>query len=382
MSFSLYVHIPYCLVKCPYCDFNVYAAKQWPEEQYIDALCAEFRHYISQPPWTGSQVETIYFGGGTPSLFAPASIGCFLQYVTDHCALAPKIEITLEADPASVSYEKLAGYRAIGINRLSFGVQSFQPTLLKTLGRLHTVDDVHNSLAWVQNAGFTNVSLDLIFAVPGQTLALLSEDLLHAIAYAPTHLSTYCLTYEERTPFFSLKQKGKIQPVSEDDEVEMYDLIQKQCQDAGYQHYEISSFARPGFTSRHNANYWHGVSYLGLGAGAHSYVHTPGWGTRWSNERHPRRYMERALKSGITRAEEETLTCGQAQGEFMFLNLRQREGFLPATFTERFGVDVFEVFPCLDTLLAEGLLVQEQGRIKLSKRGLLLADSVFALFFS
>jgi oxygen-independent coproporphyrinogen III oxidase len=382
MSFSLYVHIPYCLVKCPYCDFNVYAAKQWPEEQYIDALCAEFRHYATQPPWSESQIETIYFGGGTPSLFAPASLARFLQCVADQCSLVPDIEITLEADPASVSYEKLAGYRAIGINRLSFGVQSFQSSLLKTLGRLHTVDDVHNSLTWVRDAGFHNVSLDLIFAVPGQTLALLADDLTQAFAYAPPHLSTYCLTYEERTPFFSMKQKGKLHAVSEDDEVEMYTLVQDRCKGAGYHHYEISSFARPGFLSRHNANYWQGVSYLGLGAGAHSYVHEPAWGTRWSNERSPRRYMERAPGSGAARAVEETLTCEQAQGEFMFLNLRQRDGFLPAAFTQRFGIDLYATFPCIDTLLADGLLVQEEERIKLSERGLLLADSVFALFFA
>jgi len=226
------------------------------------------------------------------------------------------------------------------------------------------------------------VSLDVIFAVPGQTLALLTDDLAHVLAYAPAHLSTYCLTYEERTPFFSMKQKGKLHAVSEDDEVEMYTLVQDRCQSAGYHHYEISSFARPGFLSRHNANYWKGVPYLGLGAGAHSYVNEPAWGMRWSNERSPRRYMERARMNGAARAVEETLTYEQAQGEFMFLNLRQRDGFLPAAFAQRFGVNVYETFPSVDVLIADGLLVQEKERIKLSKRGLLLADSVFALFFA
>lgn len=381
MSFSLYIHIPYCLVKCPYCDFNVYAAKRWPEEQYIDALCAEFRHHVAQSPWSESHIETIYFGGGTPSLFAPASIERFLKYVADHCLLAPDREITLEADPASVSLEKLAGYRAVGVNRLSFGVQSFQAPTLKTLGRLHTVDDVHNSLSWVREAGFDNVSLDLIFAVPGQTLTLLEDDLTQALAYTPTHFSTYCLTYEERTPFFSMKQKGKIHAVSEDDEVEMYTLVQSCCRRAGYQHYEISSFARPGFQSRHNSNYWKGVSYLGLGAGAHSFVNEPEWGKRWNNERLPRRYMDQALTKGNTASVEETLTREQAMGEFMFLHLRQLDGFLPSTFTERFGVDLREAFPQIDTLLTDGLLTQEEGRIKLSERGLFLADSVFGEFF-
>lgn len=381
MSFSLYIHIPYCLVKCPYCDFNVNAGKQWPEEQYIDALCAEFRHYATQAPWRERAIETIYFGGGTPSLFAPASIERFLRCVTECCSLVADAEISLEADPASVSLEKLAGYRAIGVNRLSFGVQSFQPAVLKTLGRLHTVNDVNNSLAWVREAGFRNVSLDLIFAVPGQTLDMLADDLSQAVAYAPTHLSTYCLTYEERTPFFSMRERGKLHPVSEDDEVEMYALVQEQCKRAGYRHYEISSFARPEFTSRHNANYWQGVSYLGLGAGAHSYANEPAWGKRWSNERHPRRYMERALTGGEANDGEERLTREQALGEFMFLNLRQLEGFLPIAFAGRFGVDLHTTFPQVNTLIADGLLTEKKGKIKLSERGLFLADSVFASFF-
>jgi len=359
----------------------VYAARRWPEEQYVDALCAEFRHYVTQPPWRGQEIETIYFGGGTPSLFAPASIAQFLKCVADYCHIAPQAEITLEADPASVSYEKLVGYHTIGINRLSFGVQSFQPELLKTLGRLHTVDDVHNSLSWVRAVRFRNLSLDLIFAVPGQTLDMLADDLSQTVAYSPAHLSTYCLTYEERTPFFSMREKGRLRPVSEDDEVGMYALVQERCKRAGYDHYEISSFARPGFTSRHNANYWRGVNYLGLGAGAHSYANEPGWGKRWSNERHPRRYMDRVLTNGAARSGEETLTREQAIGEFMFLHLRQLDGLLPADFTGRFGVGLHETFPHVGTLVADGLLTREEGRLRLSERGLFLADSVFASFF-
>ena len=375
--FSLYVHIPYCLVKCPYCDFNVYAAKHWPEEQYVNALCAEFRYYAAQAPWHGQPIKTIYFGGGTPSLFAPTSIERFLHCVTDCCSLVADAEISLEADPASVSREKLVGYRAVGVNRLSFGVQSFQAPILKTLGRLHTVDDVHHSLSWVRESNFDNVSLDLIFAVPGQTRELLSDDLAHVFAYGPTHVSTYCLTYEERTPFFTWREKGTLHPVSEDDEVEMFTLVQEQCRRAGYHHYEISSFARPGFRSRHNSNYWQGGSYLGLGAGAHSYANEPAWGRRWNNERHPRRYIERALTRGDAVSIEETLSCEQAMGEFLFLQLRQLTGFFPSAFAERFGVELHETFPHL----SEGLLTQEEGKIKLSEHGLLLADSVFSSFF-
>jgi oxygen-independent coproporphyrinogen-3 oxidase len=380
MPFSLYVHLPYCLVKCPYCDFNAYAAKSWPEEQYMRALGAELRHYIAQPPWQGQTIETIYFGGGTPSLFAPESFARFLTQVRALAPIDEEAEITLEADPATVTLEKLYGYRALGINRLSVGVQSFQPTLLKTLGRIHSPEDAHQTLTWARAAGFANLSMDVIFAVPGQTVAMLADDLALAYAHAPQHLSTYSLTYEEHTPFFVMRKQGQLQPIAEDDEVAMYTLIQERCAASGYQHYEISSFARPGFFARHNANYWKGSSYLGLGAGAHSFSAEPEWGTRWSNERSPRRYMEKTLKHGEAKTVIETLTRTQAMGEFVFLSLRQLQGFAPATFAERFGVGFDEQFPHVVDLLAEGLLTVDAGKIRLSPQGLLIADTIFASF--
>jgi len=381
MSFSLYVHIPYCLTKCPYCDFNAYGVRTWPEERYVDALCTELRYYVSQAPWHEQMIETIYFGGGTPSLFAPASIGRFLKFLANLCSLAPDLEVTLEADPATVTLEKLAGFHSIGINRLSFGTQSFQHTLLKTLGRLHSAEEGLRAIAWARDSGFTNLSLDLIFAVPGQTLPMLESDLSQALACMPEHISLYNLTYEENTPFFAMKQKGQLQPVDEDDEVAMYALVREQCAAKGYRHYEISNFARPGFSSHHNANYWNGGSYLGLGAGAHSFAREPDWGRRWSNEKNPKTYVKKALASGNTQNFQETLTRAQALGEFVFLHLRQLDGFMPATFAERFAVSLAEEFPHVTTLLAEGLLSEEGGRVKLTPRGLLIADSVFASFF-
>jgi oxygen-independent coproporphyrinogen-3 oxidase len=380
MSFSLYIHIPYCLVKCPYCDFNAYGVKTWPEEHYVDALCAELRYYISQPLWQGQLVETLYFGGGTPSLFAPVSIERFLRLLANLCPLAPDLEVTLEADPATVTLEKLVGFHAVGINRLSLGVQSFQPALLKTLGRLHNAEDGVRAIAWARESGFTNLSLDLIFAVPGQTLPMLESDLSQALSCAPEHISLYNLTYEENTPFFAMRQKGQLQPVDEDDEVAMYALVREQCIAEGYQHYEISNFARPGFSSRHNAHYWTGSSYLGLGAGAHSFAREPGWGRRWGNEKNPKTYLKKALSDGNARSFGETLTRAQALGEFVFLNLRQLDGFAAMAFVERFGVRLEHEFPHVPELLAEGLLVEEGGRIKLTPRGLLIADTVFASF--
>ena len=381
MSFSLYVHIPYCLVKCPYCDFNAYGVRTWPEERYVDALCAELRNYISQPPWLGQTVETIYFGGGTPSLFAAASVERFLKLLASLCPLAANLEVTLEADPATVTREKLADFHSIGVNRLSLGTQSFQPALLKTLGRLHSADEGLRAIAWARANGFANLSLDLIFAVPGQTLPILESDLSQALSCTPEHISLYNLTYEENTPFFAMKQKGQLRPVDEDDEVAMYALVRETCASRDYRHYEISSFARSGFSSRHNTNYWNGSSYLGLGAGAHSFVREPGWGTRWSNEKNPKIYVKKALADGNTQSFQETLTRTQALGEFVFLSLRQLAGFAPATFAERFAVSLVEAFPHVSDLFAEGLLTEEGGRIKLTPQGLLIADTVFASFF-
>ena len=381
MPFSLYVHIPYCLSKCPYCDFNAYSVQTWPEERYVDALCAELQQYVSQAPWQGQTVETLYFGGGTPSLFTPASIERFFNLVARLCPLAPNLEVTLEADPATVTLEKLVGYHGVGVNRLSYGTQSFQPALLKTLGRLHSVEDSFRAIAWARESGFTNLSLDLIFAVPGQTLAMLASDLSQALSFTPEHLSVYNLTYEENTPFFVMRQKGQLRPLDEDEEVAMYALIQEQCAAQGYQHYEISNFARPGFSSRHNTRYWKGDSYLGLGAGAHSFAREPVWGMRWSNERNPKTYMNKALANGSARSFVETLTRTQALGEFVFLHLRQLDGFAPATFAERFGISLTEAFPHVTDLLAEGLLTEEADRIKLTSQGLLIADTVFASFF-
>jgi putative oxygen-independent coproporphyrinogen III oxidase len=381
MSFSLYAHIPYCLVKCPYCDFNAYGVRTWPEERYVDALCAELRYYLAQPPWLGQTVETLYFGGGTPSLFAPTSIERFLNLLASLCPLAANFEVTLEADPATVTREKLADFHTVGINRLSLGTQSFQPALLKTLGRLHSADEGLRAITWARDSGFTNLSVDLIFAVPGQTLPMLESDLSQALACAPEHISLYGLTYEENTPFFSMKEKGQLRPVDEDDEVAMYALVRERCASRGYRHYEISNFALPGFSSRHNANYWNGGSYLGLGAGAHSFVREPGWGKRWSNQKNPKTYTNQALAGGNAQSFQETLTRSQALGEFIFLSLRQLDGFAPATFAERFAVSLTEEFPHVSDLLAEGLLTEEGGRIKLTPQGLLIADTVFASFF-
>jgi oxygen-independent coproporphyrinogen-3 oxidase len=267
------------------------------------------------------------------------------------------------------------------VNRLSVGIQSFQPALLKTLGRLHSADEGAQALTWARAAQFMNLNMDLIFGVPGQTLALLEKDLSRTFALAPDHISLYNLTYEEGTPFFRMKQKGKLLPVDEEEEVAMFSLLRERCLAHGYFHYEISNFAHSGFVSRHNTNYWKGGKYLGLGAGAHSFSDTPGWGRRWSNERKPKTYLQQALASGQAKNFVETLTRTQARGEFLFLNLRQIDGVALATFSTRFGSNLISEFPHVSDFLAEGLLHEDAERIALTPKGLLVADAIFASFF-
>lgn len=378
-QFSLYIHIPYCQVKCPYCDFNSYASTSWPEDAYTDALLAELRLHTATAPFAGAEVATIFFGGGTPSLFQPATIGRILDGVADTCPLASDLEITLEANPGTVERERLAGFRAAGVNRLSFGIQSFQAALLTTLGRAHGPDDARAAIRAARAAGFDDLNLDLIFAVPGETREAWAADVAEVLAWAPEHISAYNLTYEPGTPFHTLRSRGALKALDEEDELWMYQHVRQALAAAGYAQYEISNFAQPGHQARHNQSYWRGVDYLGLGAGAHSYAHVPGWGRRWSNERIPERYIA-AVTRGDATVGDETLEFETAAAEFVFLGLRERVGIDPNDFAERFGRPLADVHPEVAGFLGDGLLEEHDGRLVLSERGLLLADSVFAAF--
>jgi oxygen-independent coproporphyrinogen-3 oxidase len=396
MRFSLYIHIPYCQAKCPYCDFNSYAAQEWPEAWYVGALCRELRHYADQPPWVGGEVGTIFFGGGTPSLFAAASIASVLREAAALWPVRDEAEITLEANPGTVSPDKLAGFRGAGVNRMSFGVQSFAPHHLAQLGRIHGADEARAAIPMARQAGFDNVSLDLIFALPRQTPEEWEQDLTQACALQPDHISAYNLTYEEGTPFHALRARGVLRPLPEEVEVAMFTRAQEILGAAGYQHYEISNYAQWGRLCRHNVNYWRSGAYLGVGAGAHSYSATgdmpaPARGDRgsppaavqswrWSNQKGPRAYLQAIERDGHARVFVEALDQRQARGEFVFLGLRCRDGFSATHFRERFGADFTTLFPPVAALRQDGLLECVEGRWRLTRQGLLLADSVFAAF--
>ncbi len=381
MAFSLYIHIPYCQAKCPYCDFNSHAASAWPEDDYTRALIAEMNHRARENPFQGDSVVTIFFGGGTPSLFQPSSIGAILDAAQNAFGISRDAEITLEANPGTVDQGKLRGFRVAGINRMSFGAQSFNDATLKFLGRIHSAEETRAAARMAHQAGFERLNLDLIFAVPGQTRADVLHDIAEAAALEPDHISAYNLTFEEGTVFFTEMRHGKIRPLESDEQAEMFASVREELPRRGYRMYEISNYAHSGRECRHNLTYWHNETYLGIGAGAHNFARAGGGGRRWWNERGPARYIAMATETGLAETGSETVEPQSSMGEYVFLNLRLRDGFALTDFASRFGLSFDEVFGSRTARLFEGgLLENRTGQIRLSDRGLELADSVFAEF--
>jgi oxygen-independent coproporphyrinogen-3 oxidase len=379
-GFALYVHVPYCRRICPYCDFNVHVRASPPIDADVDAFAVELAAWAAEAPWQGRPVATLHLGGGTPSLVPPPTGARFLDGVAAICGLESGAEVTLEANPGTVGARELAEYRAAGVTRLSLGVQSFAPAVLHTLGRDHGPNESREVVAQAARAGFANVSLDLIYAVPGQDLADWRHDLDEAIALCPAHVSTYALTWEPGTPFATWRERGRLVPVDEDLEAAMADLALERLAAAGYERYEISSHARPGFASRHNVAYWDGSSYLGLGPGAHSFAATPFPGRRWANERHPQTYRERVRAGGRAVASEEQLDPVQAATDFVVTGLRRLVGVDAAEFETRFGCALDVTYPHVRDLARDGLVDFDGRRLRLTDRGLRFADTVSATF--
>jgi len=374
---SLYLHIPFCHTRCYYCDFNTYAGILPLREPYVRALLAEIalageqaRHDDGSP----RRARTIFFGGGTPSLLTVTQIKRLLHACRAAFALDEDAEITLEANPGTLTSEQLVGLRAAGINRLSLGSQSFDAQLLKTLGRIHTPAEITQALSHARAAGFTSINLDFMFGLPGQSMRQWQETLAQALMLRPEHLSLYSLIIEEGTPFFNWTQEGRIVPGDEDLCADMYEYADELLQAVGYVNYEISNWALPGHQSRHNLTYWRNLPYIGMGAGAHSFFA----GKRFSNERDPQQYINALKKRQLPVVESETIEATQEMSETAFLALRTASGLHLPTFEERFATPFASfVGNRLRVVEEVGLLEQEEGWLRLSKRGRLLGNEVF-----
>jgi oxygen-independent coproporphyrinogen III oxidase len=379
--FSFYIHIPYCVSKCPYCDFNSHVVAEIPEQSYTRALIQELDYYAAAADdWRRRPIQSIFFGGGTPSTFHPQSIGKFLEQIAAKFPVLADCEITLEANPGTVDRKNFYGYRQCGINRISIGVQSFQPRLLKFLGRVHSADEAKKALEVVREAGFDNFSLDLIYANPGQTLEDLTDDLEIALNFESPHLSAYNLTIEEGTPFHRDYRCGKIRLLPEEEEIAMAELIESRLTSASLERYEISNYAKLGFQSRHNVNYWQSGDYLGIGAGAHSYRRAAGggvYGYRWWNEKNPSRYMSKIDESGNAVTEREETNLAKAAAEFMFSGLRLRDGICLDVFAARFGQTALGFYPQISAWVSEGFMEIDGNRLRLTRRGMMVANSLF-----
>lgn len=360
---SLYVHIPWCARKCPYCDFNSHEAKGGiPEDAYVTALLADLEQEVAQSG--GRRIETIFIGGGTPSLFSPHAITALLNGIRSRTELAPEAEITLEANPGSSGAAKFAGFREAGVNRLSIGVQSFQPRLLSAIGRIHNANEARAAAIAARAAGFDNLNLDLMFALPGQTMQEVDADIEAAIAFHPAHLSCYQLTIEPNTAF------GRRPPPlpDEDSAFEMQEAVRGKLEGAGYTQYEISAYARAGARCRHNLNYWEFGDYLGIGAGAHGKITTATGVTRRWKLKSPARYLADA-GAGACIAGEEQLDAETVRTDFLMNALRLNAGFVESLFAARTGQALASLKPALSAAINEGLLHRKTGRIRATDKG-------------
>lgn len=379
MNLALYLHIPFCQRKCAYCDFPSVDNFPCTLDAYVAALVREMELRAATLPLPVT-ATTLYLGGGTPSLLVPEQVGRLLTAAQQRYGLAAAAEVTLEVNPGTVTREKLAGYRAAGVNRLSIGVQSLDDQVLQQLGRVHTAAEARQAVALARAAGFNNIGIDLIHGLPGQTLEQWQVTLQQAIALAPEHVSAYGLTVEEGTPFAELAGRDELTLPEEEIAARMVEVTSELLTAAGYAQYEIANFARPGYRSQHNQIYWQRTSYLGYGPGAHSLLAEPAWGIRWRCPTDIPAYLATIAAGQLPEADRQVLDRNDAASETMFLGLRLLAGVHEGAFAAKFGVAIAELFPAATRLLALGMLERVDGSLRLSKRALPIANQVFAAF--
>lgn len=377
-STGLYIHIPYCLHKCGYCDFNSHAVDPVEMERFVPALLAEIDHR-ADASGKDREVATVFIGGGTPTTLPAQALEAILERLRQRFRIRDDAEITLETNPATLAPGLFERLRAAGVNRLSIGVQSFDASELKLLERVHSVEEVHQTVASARAAGLDNLSMDLMFALPGQTAERFRAHLATALQKRPEHLSTYNLTIEKNTAFYKLHREGRLEMPQEEEQLAQYQQTLRTMADAGYEHYEISNFCRPGRECRHNLIYWNNGEYIGLGPGASSYLA----GVRSRNCNLPARYIREVHATGQAVEFEETLEPRQAMGETLMLGLRLQKGIGIDAFEDRFRTTLRQAYGrTLDGLLEKDLIQLDDNRIALSPKGLFLADSVILEFIA
>jgi oxygen-independent coproporphyrinogen-3 oxidase len=357
---GLYVHIPFCLTRCGYCDFNTYAGLDHLAGGYVEALLREAD--VASPEWSGVPFVSLFLGGGTPTMLPSASFARLLDHMRALFSFVPDPEVTSEANPDTVDEAYLSGIRSAGVNRLSVGVQSFEPDVLRSLERVHSPESARAAFGAARRAGFDNVNLDLIYGAYGETLGSWQRTVEEAVALRPEHLSCYALTIEPATPLGRKVAAGLMPPSDPDLQADMYDLACEKLGEAGYEHYEISNWALPGHRCRHNIGYWESRAYLGLGAGAHSCRA----GRRWWNVRPPQQYIAMVASGKLPVGGEECLSQEERRMERLLLGLRTADGVS----TDRVAESTVE------ELAAAGLAVRHNHRVALTDRGMLLANGI------
>ena len=367
---SAYVHIPFCTQICYYCDFSKVFIKNQPVDAYLEHLIQETRSYEI------GKLRTLYIGGGTPTALSAQQLAYLLTELPKVMDLSEVEEFTIEANPGDLDPDKIAVLKDSQVNRVSLGVQTFDNKMLKKIGRSHQEQDIYDNIRHLKQAGFDNISIDLIYALPGQTMDQVKENVAKAIDLDIPHMSLYSLILENHTVFMNRMRRGKLPLPKEELEAEMFEYIIEELEKAGFEHYEISNFSKPGFESRHNLVYWDNAEYYGLGAGASGYVD----GIRYKNHGPIRHYIE-AVEAGKARITEEHLTLEEKMEEELFLGLRKKTGVSKARFEEKFGVSFDQRYgQVVASLTEQGLLVPDDKQVRMTKRGLFLGDTVAEKF--
>ncbi|KRG15534.1 radical SAM family heme chaperone HemW [Lederbergia galactosidilytica] len=371
---AAYIHIPFCEHICYYCDFNKFFLQGQPVDEYLQSLFQEFK--MTFDPTATKELETIFVGGGTPTALNERQLEILCKGIRENLPFT-KGEFTFEANPGDLTKEKLKILAHYGVNRLSFGVQSFNNDLLEKIGRSHRVQDVYRSIEQAQELGFENISIDLIYALPQQTLADFRDTLQKALELNLPHYSGYSLIVEPKTIFYNLMRKGKLPLPSEDEEADMYRVLMEEMEKKGLQQYEISNFSRPGYESKHNLIYWNNEEYYGFGAGAHGYIN----GVRYSNAGPLKKYMEPISEGERPVFTENSPTKKEMLEEEMFLGLRKIKGVSVSHFQNKFTLDPYQVFqPAIKNMTERGLLEIQHDHIRLTEKGRFLGNEVFQAF--